>query len=58
MLEEIMNAVNMLSAGEATTGALMALGGCAGLIIAAVALLVCLAAFPGQRRRLFERLKS
>lgn len=49
-------ALDRLVGMNMTTGTLMFLGGLAGIVISLLAILISLAVFPGQRKRMLKKL--
>ena len=54
--EAFFQAVDMVVAMEMTTGTMMFLGGIAGILVCFLAILISLAVFPGQRKRMLKKL--
>lgn len=54
--EAFAQTLDMVIAMEMTKGTMMFLGGIAGVIVCFLAILISLAIFPGQRRRMLRKL--
>lgn len=54
--ESMMAAIDTAVSTELTQGTMMFLGGLAGAMLGMLAILIALAVFPGQRRRMLKKL--
>lgn len=54
--EAFFQAVDMVVSMEMTRGTMMFLGGIAGIVLCFLAIIISLAIFPGQRKRMLRKL--
>ena len=56
--QALLQATEMIGSRDITTGTLLLFGGGVGIAVSIIALLICLAVFPKQRRKLLKRLEN